>query len=696
MLRSNSSPLRFGHASLKSVLMCCTAMLPAAAIAQDSYRLDDVTLEAEGTYAGASDAQSVVATGIDAGGKFSGDLLDIPASVSVITSKEIKQRNADTVEEVLNYTAGASTDSYGADDRFDYFTLRGFNAHTYRDGLMIGKNFGGFREEPFAYERVEVFKGANSASFGISDPGGSVNYVTKKTRDEKFGEVYTQLGSFNTKEVGLDFGDKLNKDGTLTYRFTGLLRDGELEYPSSENDEVFAMGGLTWRPSDATELTLVVDHVDRDYVPGSGGFPVGYDFDRGSDFFGEPDYNYRGASRTSVSLMADHSFGNGLKFSGNLRYIDREDDFGYAYVSGATGTTVNRAFFQSAGTTKALIADAHLTYDSVIANAKSTTVAGIEFSHAETTDKRDWGAAPSIDLNNPVYTGAPATVANFANLDTETDSRAVYVQQELNWSDKTILSFGLRHDWIDITEQNNNTNATTENNISETTGRVGLTYKITPEVSLYGSYAQSVVPASAGVEPEEGDQIEFGTKWRPAGTNALFAASVYQLSKTNITRTNPVTNLSEAIGEVRVRGIDLEAKAEMGAYDFTASYSYLDAEIVENGTSGNVGNTPALVSSHIASIWGSRTWENVGRGDLTAGLGLRFNGGYYFDDTNASGETGSFIVVDAAVSYDLTKQTTLSASVTNLFDEKHVSYGGFYADFYSPGREVQVKLAHTW
>jgi iron complex outermembrane recepter protein len=38
----------------------------------------------------------------------------------------------------------------------------------------------------------------------------------------------------------------------------------------------------------------------------------------------------------------------------------------------------------------------------------------------------------------------------------------------------------------------------------------------------------------------------------------------------------------------------------------------------------------------------------------------------------------------------------LSASVTNLFDEKHVSYGGAYANFYSPGREVQVKLAHTW
>ena len=64
--------------------------------------------------------------------------------------------------------------------------------------------------------------------------------------------------------------------------------------------------------------------------------------------------------------------------------------------------------------------------------------------------------------------------------------------------------------------------------------------------------------------------------------------------------------------------------------------------------------------------------------------------------SNATGETGSFVVVDAAVSYDLSEQTTLSANVTNLFDEKHTSYGGFYADFYSPGREVTLKLAHSW
>ena len=693
---SNPLPAKARRASVKSVLLCCTALLPGTVVAQERYQLDDITLQGTDQYGGASDAETIVATGINAGGKLSGDLLDIPAAVSVITSQEIKLRNAETVEEVLNYTAGASTDSYGADDRFDYFSIRGFEAYTYRDGLTLGANFGGVREEPFAYERVEVFKGANSATFGISDPGGSLNYVTKTPRGEKFGEVYTEFGTNNTKEMGLDFGDTLNEDGTLSYRFTGLLRDGELEYPFSENDEVFAMGSLQWRPTDATELTLIVDHLDRDYVPGSGGVPIGYDFDRSSVFYGEPEYNFRGTERTTVSLMATHDHGNGLKFSSNMRYTDGTDNFGYAYVSGSEGDTVNRSFFGSEGSGDSFIADVHLSYDGMIGSATSKTVAGLEFSRSDESDQLFFGGAPSVNLNNPVYTGAPDSVPMFADVDTETEGKAIYFQQELNWNEKVIASFGLRHDWIDVTETNNLASTVTEGDISATTGRVGLTYKITPEIAVYGSFAQSVVPAGTGVAPEEGEQFELGAKWRPALTNALFSASVYDLSKTNITRTNPDTNLREAIGEVGVRGIDLEAKSEFGAYDITASYSYLDAEIVENGTSGNEGNTPGLVSSNIASIWVSRTWENLGAGDLTAGMGLRYNGGYFFDDSNTVGETGSFVVVDAAVSYDLTRQTTLSASVTNLFDEKHVAYGGLYADFYSPGRELKVKLSHNW
>ncbi|ASM74681.1 ferrichrome-iron receptor (plasmid) [Pseudosulfitobacter pseudonitzschiae] len=688
----NHAPRPLRLRSLKSILLCCTALLPGAALAQDAVQLPDLVLEATG----GDDTETVVASELSAGGKIQGDILNIPASVSVITSKEIEQRNATSIEQVLNYTAGAVTDSYGADDRFDYFSIRGFEAYTYRDGLMLGKNFGGNREEPFAFERIEVFKGANSATFGVSDPGGSVNYVTKTPRGERFGSAYTALGSFGTAEVGLDFGDTLNADGTLSYRFTGLLREGEREYPYSRNDETFAMFGISWRPTDRTELTFILDHLDRDDVPGSGGFPVGYDFDRSETFFGEPDYNYRGTDRTNATVKARHDFGNGLSFGSTIRFSDAYDDFGYAYVSGSSGTTVNRAFFASESTDQSFIGDAHLSYSTQFGGVVSTTLFGVEVSQSDATNRRFFGPAPSMDVNNPIFSGAPASVPLYADSATETDGKAVFLQQDLDWNDRVIASFGLRHDWIDITQTDNMASTVQQGEISETTGRFGLTYKLNPNVSLYGSYAQSAVPAGLGVVPETGEQFELGAKWRPAGTNTFLTAAVYDLSKTNITRTNPITNLPEPIGEVRVRGLDLEAKSEFGAFEIVASYSYLDPEIVENGTNGNVGNMPARVPNQIASVWVNHTWENVGRGDLTVGLGGRFNDGYFYDDANVAGHSGSFFVVDAAVTYDLTPQTSLAINVNNLLNEKHVAFGGFYADFYSPGREIQAKLRHSW
>lgn len=97
---------------------------------------------------GNSDSTSIVATRTKAGGKMATEILDTPASVSVITAKEIEARGAQSVEEVLQYTPGVVTDFYGADDRYDFFKIRGFDAYTYRDGLRIGRPFGGLRKSP--------------------------------------------------------------------------------------------------------------------------------------------------------------------------------------------------------------------------------------------------------------------------------------------------------------------------------------------------------------------------------------------------------------------------------------------------------------------------------------------------------------------------------------------------------------------
>lgn len=692
-----------------AVLLSCSALValaPAIAQAQeragtgDSTVLETITVEGA---AGDDDSKSIVATRTTSGGKIATDILDTPASVSVITAKEIQQRGARSVEEVLDYTAGVNTDFYGSDDRFDYFKIRGFDAYTYRDGLTLGNPFGAIREEPYAFERVEVLKGANSTAFGVSNPGGSVNYVTKRPKSERFGEVYATGGSYGHAETGFDFGDNVTQDNTLSYRLTGKLQKAEKEYDYSQDDEKFVMGGLTWRPAAGTSLTLVYDYLDKDGVPGGGGHPVGSNFDR-SLFLGEPDYNYDTTERNTVSLMFDHAFGSGLTFNSNARYSKSDTGFGYAYVYEPVDngdTIANRYFFGNDSSRQDFVIDAHLQYDRDFGVVGSQTLVGLEYGDHRSDSDLYWAAAPGIDWTNPVYTGGPSYAGPYSSKKTTQSTKAVYAQQNLTFYDKLTVNLGLRNDWLDLKEDDRLASSTKNGDFSESTARVGLTYKLTEELAAFANYAQSVAPPALGVEPERGEQYELGLKYRPEAFPALFTASVYDLTKSNIVRTNPATNLPDTLGKVRVRGVDFEAKAELtDSLSLTAAYSYMMSDIVENGgTPGNPkneGNEMSFVPNNVASLWLNYELEGEGlRGDMTFGLGARYQSRYYFDNANTQ-STGGNIVFDAAFSYALRENTTLQVNVSNLFDEKHIAYGGFGADWYNPGRTIFATLRQTW
>lgn len=697
--RHRGKTVRAGRLAL---LMGCTALAGLAPLAGQAQEEDTVVvLEPVQLRSGDSDGGSVVAFGSAAGSKMATDLLDTPASVSVITAKEIQQRGATTVEQVLNYTPGVATDFYGSDDRFDYVKIRGFDAYAYRDGLSLGRPFGAAREEAFAFGRVEVVKGANSTAFGISDPGGSINYVTKRPRTTRFGEVYGTLGTDNHKEVGFDFGDNLTKDSTLSYRLTGKLKDADAEYDYSRDDEQFLMAGLTWRPSSATSLTVVADWLKRDGVPGGGGHPTGIALDR-STFLGEPDYNFRGVNRKTLSVMLEHDFGGGLTFGSNLRYSNGTTDYGYAYVfdytiDPANSTVADRYFFGNDSKARQLSADARLQFDTTLGGMISRTLAGLEYWRTDTTSTSFYTAAPGIDWTNPVYTGAPVGLAPYASSLSEQSGKAVYLQQELTFADRWIVTAGLRHDWMDLASTNLLTGLRATGDSSETTKRLALTYKATPALSVYGSYAESVGPATTTVVPERGEQLELGVKYRPDGFRGMFSAAVYDLTKNNITRTNPATNLPETIGEVRVRGLDLEAKTELtDRLSLTAGYSYTDSKVIENGTAGNVGKALTFVPRHSASVWMTYAMPATDRlGAMSLGLGARLNGAYYFDAANTT-RNASYVTVDANFSYDVAPDVSVSLAVSNLFDKKALAYGGYGADWFNPGRKVTATLRRTW
>ncbi len=685
-----------------TAFLCCAVAAPLSVSAQESARTDTeepfrlAPIIVNANASAGDDSSTVVAQELWVGGKVPTSILNTPASVSVVTQKEIEQRSASTTEEVLQYTPGVITDFYGTDDRNDYFKIRGFQATTYRDGLTLG-SMRGVREEPFAYERIEILRGANSTLFGPADPGGSVNFVTKQPRFDKFGQGYVTYGSYDHVETGIDVGDSLNEDQTLAYRLTGKIQDSDREYDHSEDDNKFLMGGLTWAPTAFTSATVILDYLKTTSTPNSGGYPKDKEYDR-SKFYGEPDYNFHDVERTSLSGNFTHDFDNGFVLRSNLRYSELTDDFGYVYLNGTgTGTSLNRDAFGTDTEADQLNGNLMLQYDARFENIDSSTMAGVEYRDASSEDSSVYQGVSPIDIANPVYGGAPVGLVPYSRNKQDYTTKSVFVQQNLSFFERFIVTGGIRNDSLDLTSTDI-TDVKASDNFSENSVRGALTYIVNDEVSTYVSMVESVAPPTIGVTPERGKQYEVGVKYSPTSMNALFSAAIYDLTQEDITVAVVQLNGTierETIGESRVRGLDLEAKAELtDNLSLIGGYSYMESEVLRGTLRSGAsleGNEFEAAPKHSASLW---SYYNLPGTTMSVGLGARYTGAYYFNPAN-SDKSDATTLFDAAFNYQLLKDTDLAINVSNLLDEQHV-VGSGTADYYNPGREITAKVSYNW
>ncbi|WP_330508574.1 TonB-dependent siderophore receptor [Pseudomonas putida] len=668
--------------------------------ATEDYRLAPVIINAKVKASADDDANSVVAKELWVGGKVATSILNTPASVSVVTNKEMQQRSVSTTEEALQYTPGVVSDYYGSDDRNDYFLIRGFQATTYRDGLTLS-SMRGVREDPYAYERIEILRGANSTLFGPADPGGSVNFVTKQPRFEKFGQGYVTYGSYDHAETGIDVGDALNDEQTLAGRFTAKMQNSDREYDHSQDDNRFVMGGLTWAPTDFTSATVVLDYLKTNSSPNSGGYPLDKEYDR-SDFYGEPGYNFHDVERTSLSGNITHDFDNGFTLRSNLRYSELTDDFGYVYLSDSAsrvGTTIPRYVFGTDSDADQLNGNLMLQYDAQFEHIDSSTLVGVEYLDSTTKQSSVYGLAPSIDIANPVFTGVPGGITPYTRKKNDATTKAVFLQQNLSFFDRVIATAGVRNDSMDLSSKEYIGGEQTEkDNFSETSYRAALTYIVNDEVSTYVSMVESVSPPQVGVTPQTGKQYEMGIKYSPMGMDALFSAAVYDLTQENVTIAVVLPSgiiEQQTVGESRVRGLDLEAKAQVTQdISVIGAYSYMESEVLRGSLydgSSLKGNEFTTAPKHTASLW---SYYDVPGTDVSVGLGARYVGAYYMDAANTKKSDGTTLF-DAALNYKIAKGTDLALNVSNLFDEQHV-VGSGTANYYNPGREVTAKVSYSW
>ncbi|MGC4026621.1 MAG: TonB-dependent siderophore receptor [Mesorhizobium sp.] len=655
-----------------------------------------------------------VAKDTTTGSKTDTPLAEIPQSVSVITRKELDDRKPVQLEDTLAYTSGVVASPWGLDDRFDECLIRGFDLCTstlYRDGLsqrLIG--FSGFKIEPYGMQRVEVLKGPASVLYGENDVGGLVNAVTKRPPSEPLYDGYVSYGSFDTFETGIDIGGPINP--TWSYRLTGLYRDGSTQTDFTQNDRIYVAPALTWQPDEQTSLTILGNYqwdklapIYSVPVPGMSGY-TGPEISR-SFFTGQPGFDRFDANHGSIGYQFSHEFDEHWTVRQNLRYAQQDTDYRQLYFGDFNGDpavrpdghTIARTIFMVDEKATIFNVDNQVQYDATIGQVENTLLVGLDYNRWNVAGQTRYGAGPDLDMLNPDYSLTIVPPPIYDDSEQTVGQLGLYAQNQAKIADHFLLSFGGRQSWVDNRTDDRLADSTTRQKDSAFVGQIGIGYLFDNGITPYASYAESFVVnlgqtrTGENFVPSEGKQYEVGVKYEPSIFDGYITAALFDLRKTNVLTTDPVDpNFEVQTGEVRHRGLELEAKANLDfGLSLTAAYTYLDAEITENND-GYIGNRPSLVPENSASLWANYEFgENSKLSGLSFGAGVRYVGSTFGDEANTI-LVPSYTAADAALRY---KRGNWQAAlnVSNLFDKSYFTtcYTG-EGCYYGEGRNITGSL----
>jgi len=679
-------------------------------------------------------ARTVTATKTDT------PLVEVPQSISVVTREQIVAQGAQTVQEGLRYTPGVTADQQGADTRRDYVMIRGFMAPFLLDGIRgpYEGNLTNGRAESYGLERIEVLRGPSSVLYGQNVPGGLINLVSKRPTADPLREVQLQFGSYKRLQGAFDLSGPLNGEGTFLYRLTGLARDADTQVDHVNNDRLFIAPAFTWKPNDATMLTLLTQYTRDRSATGLGYLPaVGtlYDNPNGriptSRFVGEPGFDHYNRDSWSIGYAFEQKLGDHITFRQNLKYTDVDFEYGYLFALGLQPDlrTVNR--FGGAGyrDTTLFGVDNHLQADFSTGAVEHVLLAGLDYSRRTLNTALSSVSQPPLDIFQPSYGASVNTPPTTYSQGQREYRTGLYIQDQMK-AGQFVLTLGGRQDWSISKTRNRLSLASTRQEDEAFTWRAGITYLAGGGLAPYLSYSESFDPISGAdwdgqpFKPTEGRQFEAGIKYQPEGSRSLVTVSVFDLRQRNVTTADLAHqcgtfddprcgDFETQTGEVRIRGAELEAKASLGDnFDLTGSATYLATKVVKDNDPELLGKRLTDTPRFQASLWADYRLVNGPLSGITLGGGIRYVGARYGTSSNTldlpiygivPSRVPDVTLFDAVLKYDLAFLTpamdgvSLTVNASNLFDKTYVA--GCQSErtcFYGPRRTVFATINYRF
>jgi iron complex outermembrane receptor protein len=588
----------------------------------------------------------------------------------------------------------------------DNYAIRGFlgtpdtGAEYFVDGFLANRGFGAPRD-PANVEGIEVLKGPVGAVFGVVDPAGVVNVLTKKPRFRDDGTLTASAGSFGTYRLEGDVESAFSP--TFSIRLVGALENNDGFRDHVDLSRRLFAPSVSWRPMDGTTLTYQGEYIqfrspfDRG-IPAIDGDSEAVPRDR---FLGEPADGRVTSSNWRHELTLEQNLGDSWTLVGGGAYRDARI-LGFSSEAStllADGTMRRQRRFR----------DWNLTDLSGRAEVRGTvsgfgthrpsfgvTLYDLDFDTYQERFRPSVAQPYPINVLNPVYGGSAGPLTPFTVTNERRKAIAVYGQDMWEVTDALSLVGGLRYEHLDQSIDNLRSGQLSTLKRDPVEFRAGIRYRPDPRFAFHANWGEgsransSVGRLGEAFASETGRGYEVGAKLVLPRFRA--AASWFEVSKRNILASDPIdVNFLATVGRIRSRGVELDGEIDLAPrMRLIGNYAVTDAKAQDPSfPSADVLNVPR----HAGTLQLFATVPLAGR-DLAMSAGGTYVGSRAAALDGGNLRLDSFLKAKASIAYPVTEELTARIEADNLLDQTYAQ-SSYSALWVYPGapRSVLISLA---
>lgn len=672
--------------------------------------------------------------------KFTQPLVDTPQTITVIKKELLREQGATTLSEALRNTPGVTMlmGENGNTSSGDSIFMRGFDTSgsIFVDGI---RDLGFISRDVFNIEQVEVVKGPSGADNGRGASSGYVNLSSKVPFAENFNAASLSLGTSSRKRATADLNRPLDigVPGTAV-RLNLMVQDSGV--PGRDEVEKKSYGfapSIAFGLNTPTRAYFYLLHSKQDNLPDGGvptygvgnyklpttapaGVPTPTPVDS-ENFYGSRS-DYEKIDIDMFTARVEHDVAPGITLRNTSRYGRSTQDsvltgvnaVNFVTPADPSTYTVNRSRQRKYQQNEILTNQSNITAELGSGEVKHSVTGGVEFTYEK--QSLPTFALPTGVTQDPANLYDPSLgdvfqtpVRNGAYAKGNTLTAAVYAFDTLKVGEQWQFTGGVR--WEKYRTEFNSMTLTDgvlvplalDASGNLLSWKLGALFKPAPNGSVYVSVASSELPPGGAnhtlsanannvnqpnLDPQEGSNIEVGTKWEFLGGKLAIAGAIFRSENKNELVQDPIdTTVYTQVGKRRVQGIELSVVGQLtNELHLSAGLARMDPEI-ERAAAATQGG---LIQWSPELTFTSWLTYKLPFG-LTLGGGARYvDNATTTSNVDTSTVTGltempSYWVADALVGYEFSKNFNLQLNVYNLFDKEYLSAVNSGRSRYFPG-----------